>query len=136
MQSTAEIPAYFLNMDHVADEVHLKDISPEPFAPTVPYIPPQKITRVATRIAQAKTGARELRLVSESEGGKHKHFLIESVVMWPYSTSKTALSVSRKRKQVPMTEEQANAAFDSEIASQFPPIVKNGKSIAIHTNLL
>lgn len=136
MQSTAEIPSYFLNMDHVEEIGHLKDISPEPFAPTVPYIPPQKINRVATRIAQAKTGARELRLVSESEDGKHTHFLIEHVVMWPYTTSKTALSVMRKKKPVPMTEEQANAAFDSEIASQFPPILKNGKSIAIHSNLL
>lgn len=121
------------------DAVELKDLQPQFEAPLTPAIefasgPVPTGTRTALKIARAISGATELRLLSQKCDDGAELFFIDSVTMAPY---KPNVSLLETGKQKPMNKKQAHTEFDRRVAAQYPAeTLRNGKSVAIHLNLL
>jgi hypothetical protein len=93
------------------------------------------VTRKALQIVRAKTCETELRLLSESSDGQHQHFIVETVNIAPYLSTRVVLLIPRSKKQ--MNESEAISAFEKLISQKYPPVVmKNGKSLPIHLHVL
>jgi hypothetical protein len=121
------------------DAVELKDLQPQFEAPLTPAIelasgPAPTGTRTALKIARAISGATELRLLSQKCDDGAELFFIDSVTMAPYKPNVSLLETS---KQKPMNKKQAHTEFDRRVAAQYPAeTLRNGKTVAIHLNLL
>ncbi len=121
------------------EAVELQEFQPQFEAPLTPAIecahgPAPTGMRTALKIARAISGATELRLLSQKCDDGAVRFYIDSVTMAPY---KPNLSLLKTGKQKPMSEKQAHAEFDRRVAAQYPAeTLRNGKTVAIHLNLL
>lgn len=100
---------------------------------------PAKAVRVAhsraLKVARAKTGETELRLLVEQTGAETR-FVIASSTLAPYAVKREAL-VKPGRRKTPMNELQAIEEFERRVALAYPPEkLRNGKTVAIHLNLI
>lgn len=119
--------------------------APPPMPPPQdPPAPPVRVTRTPVRIVRARTGAKELRLLSERENGKHKRYVLERVhISPPYSSEMLPLMKNHgKSNQAlrgadqPMSKDQANRAFDRAVAATFRGVRLNGAVIPTSTVVL
>ena len=92
------------------------------------------VTRVSVRIARAKTGESEIRLLSERIDGNHTKYLLEKTKIWPYQPQITEME-SRKKESI--SEAKANMVFEAAIAENYPTIIlPNGKLVSVHLDLM
>lgn len=85
----------------------------------------------AIRIARAKSGATELRLLVQMIGGAASYFVQESRIA-PYERESKPLADGKK-----LTEARARALFEKRVATTYPPeILRNKKLVATHVDLL
>lgn len=89
----------------------------------------------ALKIARAKTGETELRLLAEQTSAG-THFVLVSSTIAPYATKREVL-VKPGKKKAPMNEQQAIEEFERRVAEAYPPEkLRNNKFVAIHLNLI
>jgi hypothetical protein len=89
----------------------------------------------ALKIARAKTGETELRLLAEQASAGIRFVLVSSTIA-PYAT-KRELLVKPGKKKAPMNEQQAIEEFERRVALAYPPEkLRNNKFVAIHLNLI
>jgi len=132
----ADIPMGFFP-DDVAGATATTRSAPEsaPFADAAPAKAAGVVQSRALKIARAKTGETELRLLAEQHGVE-THFVIASSTPAPYAVKREVLVKSGKRK-TPLNELQAVEEFERRVALAYPPEkLRNGKTVAIHLNLI
>jgi hypothetical protein len=109
--------------------------APAPFADAAPAKAAGGAQSRALKIARAKTGETELRLLAEQHGTETR-FVIASSTLAPYAVKREVL-VKPGKKKSPMNELQAVEEFERRIALAYPPEkLRNGKTVAIHLNLI
>lgn len=132
----ADIPMGFFP-DDAAGAVATTRSAPEsaPFADAAPAKAAGVVTSRALKIARAKTGETELRLLAEQHGVETR-FVIASSTLAPYAVKREVLVKSGKRK-TPLNEQQAVEEFERRVALAYPlEKLRNGKTVAIHLNLI
>lgn len=98
-------------------------------------LPTVIITRSAVKIARAKSGETEIRLVSVLADGVHSKYQIEYGTLRPYASRNEEVKSRRKKK--PASEADALAAFEEAVSKQYPSLpTRGGKAVATHLNIL
>jgi hypothetical protein len=106
-----------------------------PFADAAPAKAAGIAQSRALKIARAKTGETELRLLVEQDGTETR-FVIASSKLAPYVVKREVLVKSGKKK-APLNELQAVEEFERRVALAYPPEkLRIGKTVAIHLNLI
>lgn len=132
----ADIPMGFFPDDAAAPSATTRS-APEtaPFADAAPAKVAGFIPSRALKIARAKTGETELRLLAEQHGTETR-FVIASSTLAPYAVKREDL-VKAGKKKAPMNEKQAVEEFERRVALAYPPeTLRNNKIVAIHLNLI
>lgn len=132
----ADIPMGFFP-DDVSSATAATRTAPEPapFADAAPAKAAGPAQSRALKIARAKTGESELRLLAE-QAGTEVHFVLVSSTIAPYATKREVL-VKPGKKKAPMNELQAVEEFERRVALAYPPeTLRNNKIVAIHLNLI
>lgn len=97
---------------------------------------PAKQTFSAVKIARAKTGETEIRLLSKRNDQKHDCFYLEQATICPFASKRTELKKGRKTPR-PMTEAEALQAFEFEVAKKYPAVkTKNGSVVPTYLPLM
>lgn len=108
---------------------------PAPFADAGPAKAVGVAHSRALKIARAKTGETELRLLVEQDGVETR-FIIASSTLAPYAVQREVL-VKPGKKKTPLNELQAVKEFERRVALAYPPEkLRNNKTVAIHLNLI
>ena len=108
---------------------------PAPFADATPPMAVAVAHSRALKIARAKTGETELRLLVEQQGTETR-FVIASSTLAPYVVNREVL-VKPGKKKAPLNELQAVEEFERRVALAYPPEkLRNNKIVAIHLNLI
>lgn len=114
---------------------HAEVIAPEP-PPQCNFITqlPQ-LSHQAMKIARAKTGASEIRLLRTLSDGKPSGFALQTAVLAPYSRDQKDLA--KEDTKEPLTEAEALAAFEKAVAEKYPAsTLRNGRSVPTYLSLL
>lgn len=132
----ADIPMGFFPDDaSSAPAVPRKAPEPATFADAAPAKAAGPVPSRALKIARAKTGESELRLLAEQASAGTRFVLVTSTIA-PYVTAREELVKSGKKK-IPMNELQAVEEFERRVALAYPPEkLRNGTTVAIHFNLI
>lgn len=134
--SLSDIPMGFFH-DEVSNATTATQpaTGPAPFADAPLAKAEGPIKSRALKIARAKTGETELRLLAEHTSPEIR-FVLVSATIAPYATTREVL-VKPGKKKTPMNEQQAIEEFERRVASAYPPeTLRNGKIVAIHLNLI
>ena len=108
---------------------------PAPFVEAAPAIAAPVAQSRALKIARAKTGETELRLLAE-EDATGIRFVVASSTTAPYVVTREVL-IKAGKKKTPMNEQQALVEFERRVAIAYPPeTLRNNKIVAIHLNLI
>lgn len=141
MQSSQGVSLADLPMGFFPDEASFAPVTTRsaselaPFANAAPVKAAGAAQSRAVKIARAKTGETELRLLKEQEGAESR-FVIVSSTNAPYVT-KRELLVQPGETQTPMNEQQAVEEFERRVALAYPPEkLRNNQTVAIHLNLI
>jgi hypothetical protein len=132
----ADIPMGFFS-DEVTDTTATARSAPEPapFADAAPVKVAGPAQSRALKIARAKTGETELRLLAEQDGAEIRFVLVSSTIA-PYASTREVL-VKPGKKKAPLNELQAVEEFERRVALAYPPEkLRNNKIVAIHLNLI
>ena len=96
-------------------------------------VAPAATTRKAIRIARAKTGESEMRLVMQESHGAGVTYIVRTAMLSPYKHEDKELLKNGK----PMDEAQARASFDRLVAGSYPAVqLRKNVSVATYENLL
>lgn len=118
----------------IDDLAHLEVLTAEP-PPACDFITqPAELAYQAVKIARAKTGTSEIRLLQKLSDGKPSGFAIQNAVTAPYTRDQKDLVMENGE---PMTESDAIEAFDLAVAQKYPASkLRNGTSVPTHLFLL
>lgn len=132
----ADIPMGFFPDDSIeAPSASSPTSVPAPIADSAPAKAAGPAQSRALKIARAKTGETELRLLAEQDGETVRFVLVSSTIA-PYATKREVL-VKPGRRKTPMNEQQAVEEFERRVALAYPPeTLRNNKTVAIHLNLI
>lgn len=132
----ADIPMGFFPDDAVGTTVTSSSPPvPAPFADAAPAKAAGVVQSRALKLARAKTGETELRLLAEQHGSE-THFVIASSTIAPYAVKRDVL-VKAGKKKTKLDELQAIEEFDRRVALAYPSEkLRNGKTVATHLNLI
>lgn len=109
--------------------------APTPAAPRVTSAVPAPVHSRALKIARAISGETELRLLAEADNDSVR-FVIAHATTAPYAVVREVL-VKPGKKKTPLNEMQAIEEFERRVAAAYPPeTLRNGKTVAIHLNLI
>jgi hypothetical protein len=136
--SLADIPMGFFPDDVPGPPVaHRSAATPAPIAAEAAAKPSGAVSRRAIKLARAKTGETELRLLVEQDGKETRYrYVIDSSTIAPYVVKREVL-VKPGKKKAPMNEQQAVEEFERRVALAYPPeTLRNNKVVAIHLNLI
>lgn len=134
--SLSDIPMGFFP-DEVcsATDVMRSATYPAPFADSPLAKAEESVPSRALKIARAKTGETELRLLAEQASTGTRFVLVSSTIA-PYATNREVL-VKPGKKKAQMNEQQAIEEFERRVAMAYPPEkLRNNKIVAIHLNLI
>jgi hypothetical protein len=132
----ADIPLGFFPDDSIDAPAAGRPTSvPAPLADKAPTKATGPAQSRALKIARAKTGETELRLLAEQDGETVRFVLVSSTIA-PYATKREVLVKPGRRKN-PMNEQQAVEEFERRVALAYPPeTLRNNRTVAIHLNLI
>lgn len=132
----ADIPMGFFPDESIDAPAASRPTSvPAPYADSGPAKAAGPASSRALKIARAKTGETELRLLAEQDGETVRFVLVSSTIA-PYATKREVL-VKPGRRKSPMNEQQAVEEFERRVALAYPPEkLHNNKTVATHLNLL
>jgi hypothetical protein len=135
--SLADIPMGFFPEDAVeAPALTRPAATLAPFADAQPAKAAAPAASRALKIARAKSGETELRLLTETDGDNAVRYVIASSTIAPYLVKREVL-VKPGKKKTPLNEQQAVEEFERRVALAYPPeTLSNNKTVAIHLNLI
>lgn len=109
--------------------------TPTPATPVAISMAPALIHSRALKIARAISGETELRLLAEGDN-ETARYVIASATTAPYAVVREVL-VKPGKKKTPFNKTQAVEEFERRVAAAYPPeTLRNGKTVAIHLNLI
>lgn len=131
----ADIPMGFFPDDALDAPVTTRPApAPAPFADAAPAKAAGPAQSRAVKLARAKTGESELRLLAEQDGDAIRYVLAKSTTA-PYAVKREVLVDAEKK--TPLNYQQAIEEFDRRVALAYPAEkLRNGKTVEIHLNLI
>ncbi|MFC5550241.1 hypothetical protein [Massilia aerilata] len=131
----ADIPMGFFPDDALDAPVTPRAATaPAPFADAAPAKAAGPAPSRAVKLARAKTGESELRLLAEQDGDAIRYVLVKSTIA-PYAVKREVLVDAEKK--IPLNYLQATEEFDRRVALAYPvEKLRNGKTVETHLNLL
>lgn len=132
----ADIPMGFFPDDVFSESGTTRSApAPTPFADSAPAKAVGPAPSRAVKLARAKTGESELRLLAEQDGDVVRYVLATSTTA-PYVVKREPL-VDAEDKKTPLNYQQAVEEFERRVALAYPPeTLRNNKIVAIHLNLI
>jgi hypothetical protein len=132
----ADIPMGFFPDDVLDAPVVTRSApAPAPFADAAPAKAAGPAQSRAVKLARAKTGESELRLLAEQDGDAVRYVLAKSTIA-PFAVKREVL-VDAQDKKTPMNYQQAVEEFERRVALAYPPEkLRNNKIVTIHLNLI
>lgn len=95
---------------------------------------PAELSYKALKIARAKSGTNEIRLLAKLSDGKPSGFTIQTAITSPYTRDQKDLVGENNE---PLSESEAVAAFEQAVAKQYPPcILRTGTLVPTYLSLL
>jgi hypothetical protein len=132
----ADIPMGFFPEDAIDAPVSTRSApAVAAFVDAAPAKPAGPAQSRALKIARAISGETELRLLAELDGDAIRYVIAKSTTA-PYAVKREVL-VGAGELQTPLNYLQAVEEFDRRVAQAYPPEkLRNGKTVAIHLNLI
>jgi hypothetical protein len=134
--SLADIPMGFFPEDAIeAPVTHRSAPAVATFVDAAPAKATGPAQSRALKIARAKSGETELRLLAELDADAVRYVIAKSTTA-PYAVKREVLVAAGELK-IPLNYQQAVEEFERRVAVAYPSEkLRNGKTVAIHLNLI